>query len=74
MDLKRRSIQLEGYRHICFDGTPRFPNPILQEMRKRLPKFSRNNVITCEDHLRSFLDIMSDYEVEAKDVIMKFFV
>ena len=43
-------------------------------MRKRLPKFSRNNAITCEDHLRSFLDMMSDYEVKAEDVIMKLFV
>ena len=43
-------------------------------MRKRLPKFVGNNFITCEDHLRSFLDMMSDFEVEAKDVIMKLFV
>ena len=43
-------------------------------MRKRLPKFGGNNAITCEDHLRSFLDMMSDYEVEVKDVMMKLFV
>lgn len=43
-------------------------------MRKRLPKFDGNNAISCEDHLRSFLDMMSDYEVEAKDAIMKLFV
>ena len=43
-------------------------------MRKRFPKFPRNNAITCEDHLRSFLDMMSDYEVEAADVMMKLFV
>lgn len=43
-------------------------------MRKRLPKFDGNNAISCEDHLRSFLDMMSDYEVEAEDVIMKLFV
>ena len=73
-DLQRRHVQLEGYRQICFDGIPSFPNPIPQEMRKRLPKFVGNNAITCEDHLRSFLDMMSDYEVEAKDVMMKFFV
>ena len=28
MDLQRRPIQLEGYRHICFDGIPIFPNLI----------------------------------------------
>ena len=43
-------------------------------MRKGLPKFFGNNAITCGDHLRSFLDMMSDYEVEAEDVIMKLFV
>ena len=43
-------------------------------MRKRLPKFAGNNAITYEDHLRSFLDMMSDYEIEAKDVMMKLFV
>ena len=74
MDLKRRPIHLEGYRKICFDGIPRFPNPIPQEVRKRFPRFSRSNGITCEDHLRSFLDMMSDYEVEAEDVIMNLFV
>ena len=39
-----------------------------------LPKFAGNNVITCEDHFRSFIGMMSDYEVEAKDVIMKLFI
>ena len=71
MDLQRRPIHLEGYRKICFDGIPGFPNPIPQEVRKILPKFSRNHAITYEDHLRSFLDMMNDYEVEAEDVIMK---
>ena len=74
IDLQRRHVQLEGYRQICFDGIPGFPNPIPQEMRKRLPKFAGNNVVTCEDHLRSFLDMMSDYEIEAEDVMMKLFV
>lgn len=72
--LPRRPIQLEGYRKICFEGIPGFPNPIPQDIRKRLPKFDGNNAISCEDHLRGFLDMMSDYEVEAQDVIMKLFV
>lgn len=74
IDLQRKPIQLEGYRKICFDGILRFPNPIPQEMRKRFPMFSGNNSITCEDHLRNFLDMMSDYEVEAEDMNMKLFV
>ena len=74
IDLQRRHVQLEGYRKICFDGILGFPNPIPQEMRKRFPKFVWNNIVTCEDHLRSFLDMMSDYEIEAEDVIMKLFV
>lgn len=43
-------------------------------MMKRLPKFAGNNAITCEDHLRNFLDMMSDYEVEGEDVVMNLFV
>ena len=31
-------------------------------------------ILSTKDHLRSFLDMMSDYEIEAKDVMMKLFV
>ena len=41
---------------------------------KKLPKFGGKNAITCEDELRCFLDVMSDYEVEFEDVMMKLFV
>ena len=37
MNLQRRPIHLEGYRQIYFDGILGFPNPIPQEMGKRLP-------------------------------------
>lgn len=73
IDLQRRPVQLEGYRQIHFEGIPGFPNPVPEKMRKRFPKFSINNAITCEDHLRNFLDMMSDYEVEVEYVIMKLF-
>ena len=72
--LRKRPIHLKWYRELCFDGIPRYPNFIQQELRKRLPKFSNNNAITCEDHLRCFLDMMSNYEVELEDVILMLFV
>lgn len=71
---QRRPIQLEGYRQLCFEGIPGYLNVINQELRNKLPKFAGNNAITCEDHLRCFLDLVNDYEVQFKDVIMKLFV
>lgn len=53
---------------------PGYPNVIIQELKNKLPKFFGNNAITCEDHLRFFLDMINDYEVEFEDVIMKLFV
>ena len=39
-----------------------------------LSKFSGNNAISCEDHLRSFLDLVNDYEIQHEDVVMTLFV
>ena len=36
--------------------------------------FSRNNAVTGEEHLRIFIDMLNDYEVEHEDVVMKLFV
>ena len=37
-------------------------------------KFSRNNAISSEQHLRDFSDLLNDYEVEHEDVVIKLFV
>jgi hypothetical protein len=39
-----------------------------------LPKFSRSNAITVEDHLNAFLKFVIDLEIEHEDVVMKMFV
>lgn len=71
---QRRPTQLEGYRQLYFDGILGYPNVISQEIRKKMNKFSTNNVITYEDHLRSFLDMINNNEIEHDDVEMNFFV
>lgn len=43
-------------------------------MRDRLHKFARNNAISAEEHLKSFGDLINDYEIMDEDVIMKLFV
>jgi hypothetical protein len=43
-----------------------------KEINKWLPKFSRNNVITAEQHLHVIGQDMQNEGVEHKDVAMKF--
>lgn len=57
-----------------FNGIPSYPNPIPDEIRKRLPKFTGSNAVTCEEHLKSFTDVIDDYNIELDDVIMKLFL
>lgn len=71
---QRRPVQLEGYSQLFFNGILGYLNAIVQELRNKLTIFLGNNVITCEDHLRCFLDLLNDYEVEHEDVVMKLFV
>ena len=65
---------MEKYRQISFVGIPNFPHPISFDLRDKVVKFSRNNVITSEEHLRVFIDILNDFEVEHEDVVIKLFV
>ena len=43
-------------------------------LRDKVIKFSKNNVVTGEEHLKKFIDMLNDYEVEHEDVVMKLFV
>ncbi len=54
---------MEKYRHISFAGIPGAPHPISFDLRDKVVKFSRNNVVTGEEHLRIFIDMLNDYEV-----------
>lgn len=65
---------MEKYRHMSFLGIPSFPHPISFDLRDKVVKFSGNNVVTGEEHLRIFIDMLNDFEVEHEDVVMKLFV
>ena len=71
---QKKPIFVEKYRQICFLGIPSYPNEIPKGLRDKVTKFARNNVITSEQHLRDFFDLLNDYEVEHEDVVMKLFV
>ena len=59
---------------MSFVGIPGAPHPISFDLRDKVVKFSRNNVVTSEEHLRIFIDMLNDYEVEHEDVVMNLFV
>ena len=59
---------------MSFVGIPSAPHPITFYLRDKVVKFFRNNVVTNEEHLRVFIDMLNDYEVEHEDVVMKLFL
>ena len=59
---------------MSFVGIPGASNPISFDLRDNVVKFTRNNVVTGEEHLRFFIDMLNDYEIEHEDVVMKLFV
>ena len=59
---------------MSFLGILGFPHPVPNDLRDKVTKFVRNNAITSEEHLRKFIDMLNDYEVEHEDVVMKLFV
>ena len=65
---------MKKYRQISSIGIPGAPHPISFDLRDKVVKFSGNNAVTSEEHLRVFVDMMNDYEVEFEDVIMNLFV
>ena len=65
---------MERYRKISFIGIPGAPHPISLDLRDKVVKFSGNNVVIGEEHLRIFIDMLNDYEVEHEDMVMKLFV
>lgn len=73
-NFQRIPVHLDRYRPLFFDGIPGQPNVIPNEIREKIPLFTRNNVITCEQHLKLFTYIINDYEIEHEDVVMKLFV
>ena len=62
---------MERYKQICFLGIPGYPNEIPKGLRDKVTKFAGNNVISSEQHLRDFFDLLNDYEVEHEDVVIK---
>ena len=69
-----RSISTKHYIPLCFDGIHGFPNVIPNDIRKCLPKFNGNHLVSASHHVELFNDLMGDYEIAHEDVHMKLFV
>ena len=65
---------MEKYIQMSFVGILGAPHPISFDLRDKVVKFSRNNFVTSEEHLRVFIDMLNEFEVEHEDVVMKLFV
>ena len=65
---------METYRQLFFEGILGFTNPIPDQVWDKLPKFSGNNIVTSDEHLKSLIDVVNDYEFVHEHAIMKPFV
>lgn len=59
---------------MSFIGIPSSPHPISFDLRDKVVKFFENNVVTIEEHLRIFIDMLNDFEVEHEVVVMKLLI
>lgn len=59
---------------LCFVGITGYSNPLPNDIRNVLVRFFGNNAISGEDNLRSFNNMMDDFQVESEDVMMKLFM
>ena len=69
-----RSISTKRYMPLNFNGIHGFPNVIPNDVRKRLPKFNGNHLVSASHHVELFIDLMGDYKISHEDVHMKLFV
>lgn len=69
----QKKFSIERYKPLSFGGIQGFPNKILDDIKKHLPKFTGKNYELASKHLNAFIDLMGDFEIHHEDVIMKLF-
>lgn len=74
MDQSRPPFFVNTFGPIDFIGMASYPNVVPQDVRNRLPKFQGNNARTGDQHLKLFVIMMEDFEIEHEDVYIKFFI
>lgn len=70
----RGPMNVDRYKKMDFIGIFGYQNPISDELRKAIPKFSRNGEVLREDHIRSFQNTLDDFDVQEEDVFIKIFM
>ena len=69
---QKKPIYMEKYRKKSLLSILGFPHPISFDLRHKVVKFLGNNVVIGEEHLRIFIDMLNDFEVEHEDVVIIF--
>ena len=69
-----RSVSTKRYMPLYFDDVYGFPNPMLYNLRKYLPKFNGNHENSASHHVHMFSDLIGDFRISHEDVYMKLFV
>ncbi|XP_059073520.1 uncharacterized protein LOC131874253 [Cryptomeria japonica] len=67
-------MTIERYRQLDFSGIVRYPNPIQNELRTSIPKFTGNGTESAEQHVINLKNTIEEFEVPREDVFMKLFV
>lgn len=62
------------YRQLHFEDILGYPNLVPDNARKHVPKFTSNNALSGEDHLKAFQNFIEDCEIWDEDVAMKYFM
>lgn len=70
----RAPMVIERYRQLDFDGIRGYPNPISNDLRIAIPKFSGNGVESAKQHVINLKNTIEELEQNHEDTFMKFFV
>lgn len=73
-DFHKKPIYMEKYRQMSFLGILGSPHPISFDLRDKVVNFFGNNVVTSEENLKIFIDMLNEFEVEHEDVVMNSFI
>lgn len=67
-------MNLVRFRWLDFSGILGYLNPIDNEVRNVVHKFSGNHAISAEDHIRAFEIVMDNFDVQHENLYMKLFM
>ena len=67
-------MNMEWYKQLDFLGIVGYPNPISNDLRSVIPKFSREGDHTAKMHVTNIKSTIEELDKHNKDFFMKLFV